>query len=779
SNQSQWNNLFVKNIYLDGTPLTQTWQEDADSIYPINQAKNLLIGLTASTSANFQVIASTGAVLTQGDITLIGSSSAIGTVDNQTLQLGTEQTGAVAITPHNKTGLFVDNNGSVGIGTQTLPGDTALRITKNSGADSLVIANQQGNGNIFTGSVNGNMKFNIANNGDTTIKGTIYASNTTVQSADLAENYIASDQLEPGDIIMPEDKGNTMAVIKSTGQYQSQVIGVVSTKPGVVLNSDAQTDTTHPYKYPIAISGRVPVKVSIANGVVRTGDLLTSSATPGVAMKATEAGPIIGKALENFSSEKPGLVMAYISISFGNPSVSLADNGNLNSANQLFSNLNTDQKNIVQKFIDEIANGTQITINNIFTNIISAKQVISDTILAKSMLIAPRADIDEVHSNLISPLSEAGKIALSLNNNSIQIHSGNSASSAAVTTFDNQGNATFSGQVNSNTLSVNTDATISGTLHAGKIIASQIEGLPTATAGAQYITNVTNIYNATISGTKGQKETNGPKGDFAFGTSVPSTTSGTPIVDIASYSAQFSNVPTLHTDSATIEQGLVSLGPTSLSDTSVTGQLSIGSQFVFSNNSINVLGGDLELQPLKQGGIAIAGRQLYIDNNGNITANGNATFNGFLAANTIKPITDHDLTVNLDNGNTSGHEANFKVTNASNSAIFNVSQIGDIIASGAATINKLNFTITKPALALSDHEIIASGSAGVATISASQTFVQIDNKLVTDKSLIYITPVGHAGQAPFLLKQVPGNSFTVGLDQMPLRSTTFNWLIIN
>ncbi|HSW89165.1 MAG TPA: site-specific integrase, partial [Candidatus Saccharimonadales bacterium] len=47
SNQSQWNNLFVKNIYLDGTPLTQTWQEDADSIYPINQAKNLLIGLTA------------------------------------------------------------------------------------------------------------------------------------------------------------------------------------------------------------------------------------------------------------------------------------------------------------------------------------------------------------------------------------------------------------------------------------------------------------------------------------------------------------------------------------------------------------------------------------------------------------------------------------------------------------------------------------------------------------------------------------------------------------
>ncbi|HSW97644.1 MAG TPA: site-specific integrase [Candidatus Saccharimonadales bacterium] len=759
SNQSQWNNLFVKSIYLDGSPLTQTWQEDADSIYPINQSKNLLIGLTASTSANFEVVASSGAILTQGDITLIGHSSAIGTTDNQTLHIGNAETGAVAISPKNQAGLFVDGNGSVGIGTQTLPDNTALHISKDSGMDSLVVADQHGNGNIFSGSVNGNIKFNIANNGDTTIKGTIYASNTTVQSADLAENYIASDKLEPGDIIIPENKGNNLGVVKSTSQYQSQVIGVLSTKPGVVLNSDAETDSAHPYKYPIAISGRVPVKVSIANGVVKTGDLLTSSVIPGVAMKATEAGPIIGKALEDFSSEKPGLVMAYISITFGNPSISLADNGNLSIANQLFSNLNIDQKNVIQKFIDEIANGTELTLTKIFANIISAKQVISETVLAKTLLLAPVANIDEVHSNLLSPLSEAGKIALSLNNNSIQIHNGNTASSAAVTTFDNQGNATFSGQVNSNNLAINNDATISGTLHAGKIIASQIEGLPTASTSSQYITNVTNYYNATA----------------AANTIVTNDK----YLDIASYSAQFANVPTLHTDSATIEQGLVSLGPTSLSDTSITGQLSIGSQFVFSNNSINVLGGDLELQPLKQGGIAIAGRQLYIDNNGNITANGNATFNGVLAANTIKPIKDRDLTVNLDNGNTNSNAANFKVTNASNSAIFNVNQIGDIIASGAATINKLNFTITKPALALSDHEIIASGSAGVATINANQTFVQVDNKLVTDKSLIYITPVGHAGEVPFLLKQVPGSSFTVGLEQIPLRATTFNWLIIN
>lgn len=781
SNQSEWNNLFVRNIYLDGTPLTQTWQENNDSIFPINQAKNLLIGLTASTSANFEVIASTGAILTQSNITLLGSSSAIGTTNNQTLQLGNAATGAVAITPNNQTGLFVNGTGSVGIGTQTIPSNLALVIQPNNETSSFSV-DQTSNARINGGALCVSSDNTCASK--SLSSGNIYATNISIQHADYAENYISSQQLEPGDIIMPAADGNNSAIIKSTKQYQSQIIGVISTAPGVVLNSDAQTDSAHPYKYPIALTGRVPVKVSIENGLVRTGDLLTSSSVPGVAMKATEAGQIIGKALEDFSSETPGKIMAYISVSFGNPSIALADNGNLNTAEQLFSNLNSDQKNVFQKLIEEIANGTQIELNNILANTISAKQIISDRILAKATITSPIAEIDEVHSNLISPLSESGKIALTLDDNTIQIRNGKTASSPAAIAFDNKGNASFSGQVKSTNLAVTNDATISGTLHAGKIIASEIEGLPTATTSAQYITNVTNIYNS-------QNPANVIASDSAAMTSnnnrnqeiaaAPSNRDprNDGIMNIASYSAQFANVPTLHANNAMFDQGLVSLGPTSLSDTSITGQLSIGSQFVFANNSINVLGGDLELQPLKQGGVAIAGRQLYIDSNGNITANGNATFNGYLAANVITPTKDHDLTIKLDNGNTSGNAANFKITNASNSAIFNVTQIGDIIASGAATINKLNFNIAQPALALSDHEIMTNGSAGVATISATQTFVQIDNKLVTDKSLIYITPVGQSGPSPFLLKQVPGESFTVGLDEPPLRATMFNWLIIN
>ncbi len=50
----------------------------------------------------------------------------------------------------------------------------------------------------------------------------------------------------------------------------------------------------------MALAGRVPVKVSLENGPIMAGDRLTTASTPGYAMKATKAGPVIGQALENF-----------------------------------------------------------------------------------------------------------------------------------------------------------------------------------------------------------------------------------------------------------------------------------------------------------------------------------------------------------------------------------------------------------------------------------------------------------------------------------------------
>jgi hypothetical protein len=57
------------------------------------------------------------------------------------------------------------------------------------------------------------------------------------------------------------------------------------------------------------------VKVSTENGAIKIGDTLTSSSIPGVAMKATKAGSVIGRAMAGYDGEGIGKVMAFVNVS--------------------------------------------------------------------------------------------------------------------------------------------------------------------------------------------------------------------------------------------------------------------------------------------------------------------------------------------------------------------------------------------------------------------------------------------------------------------------------
>lgn len=115
--------------------------------------------------------------------------------------------------------------------------------------------------------------------------------------ADLAENYTSTQALDKGEVVMI-DKTNPEGVLRSTGQYERTVLGVVSTAPGFVAGGYTQDS------YPIALVGRVPVKISTENGPIQAGDYLTAASIPGYAMRATQAGRALGKALESFDTEK-------------------------------------------------------------------------------------------------------------------------------------------------------------------------------------------------------------------------------------------------------------------------------------------------------------------------------------------------------------------------------------------------------------------------------------------------------------------------------------------
>jgi len=77
----------------------------------------------------------------------------------------------------------------------------------------------------------------------------------------------------------------------ATEEYDRCVAGIVSgaggIKPGVLL---AQEGSVASGEHPIAMAGRVYCLADASHGSIRAGDLLTTSSTPGHAMKVTDYG---------------------------------------------------------------------------------------------------------------------------------------------------------------------------------------------------------------------------------------------------------------------------------------------------------------------------------------------------------------------------------------------------------------------------------------------------------------------------------------------------------
>ena len=116
--------------------------------------------------------------------------------------------------------------------------------------------------------------------------GTITATATQAQYADLAEKYVADDELEPGTVVC---FGGEAEVTACDIEDHHAVAGVVSTDPAYLMNSESDG-------VEVALCGRVPCKVV---GPVNKGDLLTSSDVKGHARSnnSAPAGRIIGKAI--------------------------------------------------------------------------------------------------------------------------------------------------------------------------------------------------------------------------------------------------------------------------------------------------------------------------------------------------------------------------------------------------------------------------------------------------------------------------------------------------
>jgi hypothetical protein len=145
----------------------------------------------------------------------------------------------------------------------------------------------------------------------------IYAKQAYLSGFDLAESYLTDDtSLLPGDVVAL-DKRNPNRVVKADINDNAVAIGIVSTKPGLLLTEWGPDDpifTSGTKMVSLALAGRVPLAVSSANGPIAVGDKLTASDVPGVAVRALAGQPSIGYAMENYFSAGVGSITAFVNL---------------------------------------------------------------------------------------------------------------------------------------------------------------------------------------------------------------------------------------------------------------------------------------------------------------------------------------------------------------------------------------------------------------------------------------------------------------------------------
>jgi len=161
------------------------------------------------------------------------------------------------------------------------------------------------------GTFSGQELLRVTGDGDVLVPGDIL-----LTGADCAEQFdaVGSQLPEPGTVVVVDESG---ALRESREPYDKKVAGVVSgagdCRPALVLDRRVSKEP----RVAVALVGKVYCKADAQYSPIGVGDLLTTSETPGHAMKAVEPakafGSIIGKALRTLQAGK-GLIPILVAL---------------------------------------------------------------------------------------------------------------------------------------------------------------------------------------------------------------------------------------------------------------------------------------------------------------------------------------------------------------------------------------------------------------------------------------------------------------------------------
>jgi hypothetical protein len=233
-------------------------------------------------------------------LTSIPAGNVVGTLTSTVLGNSTAYIGTTGIALNRASGALT----LAGVSLSTLTIGTGLSGSSYNGSGAVTIATNQdistGASPTFAGiTVPSITHSGASGTGNIGALGaafnTVFATATTAQYADLAENYLGDAAYVPGTVL---DFGGEQEVTLSTADSSRRVAGVVSTNPAHLMNS--ALDGAHVTA--LALVGRVPTQVT---GTVAKGDLMVSAGNGRARAEVNPAtGTVIGKALENFNGSE-------------------------------------------------------------------------------------------------------------------------------------------------------------------------------------------------------------------------------------------------------------------------------------------------------------------------------------------------------------------------------------------------------------------------------------------------------------------------------------------
>ncbi len=192
-----------------------------------------------------------------------------------------------ADSPGEAIGILGETEGGIGVmGRPVADSATGVGVLGVGGRGGIGV---QGRGGEFAGRFDG----------DVLITGTMTANvDIVLQGADCAEDFDVDGDAPAGTVMVLTGDGR---LGPSTAAYDRRVAGIVSGagayRPGMILDRHADRNQ----RAPIALMGKAYCFVDARMASVDVGDLLTTSITPGHAMKAIEPrrcfGAVLGKAL--------------------------------------------------------------------------------------------------------------------------------------------------------------------------------------------------------------------------------------------------------------------------------------------------------------------------------------------------------------------------------------------------------------------------------------------------------------------------------------------------